>query len=171
MVKCLPAMQETWVWSLGREDPLEKEMTTHSSTLAWKIPRTEEPSRLQSMVSQRVKHNWVTSLLLSFHLFLLYARHRLMVILHISSHLILKIFLARCNYIPFLEIEAEWFNLCMVQLVLGHKPKKSGFRNSSNHWCWQNLFSKDVCHNITYPTCFSYKVLLTYLTLAYTIFS
>ena len=134
-------MQETHVWSLGREDPLEKEMTTHSSTLAWKIPRTEEPSRLQSMVSQRVKHNWVTSLLLSFHLFLLYARHRLMVILHISSHVILIIFLARCNYIPFLEIEAEWFNLCMVQLVLGHKPKKSGFRNSSNHWCWQNLFS------------------------------
>ena len=170
MVKCLPAMQETWVWSLGREDPLEKEMATHSSTLAWKIPRTEEPSRLQSMVSQRVKHNWVTSLSLSFHLCLLYARHWLMVILHIS-HLILIIFLARCNYIPLLEIEAEWFNLCMVQLVLEHKPKKSGFRNFSNHWCWQNLFSKDVCHNITYPTCFSYKVLLTYLTLAYANFS
>ena len=48
MVKCLPAMQETWVQSLGREDPLEKEMATHSSTLAWKIPWTEEPCRLQS---------------------------------------------------------------------------------------------------------------------------
>ena len=66
MVKCLPAMQKTWVWSLGREDPLEKEMVTHSSTLAWKIPWTEEPGRLQSMWLQRVGHNWATSLLLSF---------------------------------------------------------------------------------------------------------
>ena len=48
-VKCLPAMQETWVRSLGQEDPLEKEMATHSSTLAWKIPRTEKPDRLQFM--------------------------------------------------------------------------------------------------------------------------
>ena len=56
-VKCLPAMQETWVQSLGWEDPLEKEMATHSSTLAWKIPWTEEPGRLQSMGWQRVGHN------------------------------------------------------------------------------------------------------------------
>ena len=48
MVKHLPAMQETWVWSLGREDPLEKVMATHSSTLAWKIPWTEEPGRPHS---------------------------------------------------------------------------------------------------------------------------
>ena len=53
-VKRLPAMQETQVRSLGREDPLEKEMAIHSSTLAWKIPQTEEPDRLQSMGSQRV---------------------------------------------------------------------------------------------------------------------
>ena len=53
-VKCLPAMQETWVQSLGQEDPLEKEMATHSSTLAWEIPWTEEPGRLQSMGLQRV---------------------------------------------------------------------------------------------------------------------
>ena len=45
-VKCLPAMQETQVWSQGQEDPLEKEMATHSSTLAWKIPWTEEPGKL-----------------------------------------------------------------------------------------------------------------------------
>ena len=50
-------MQETCVRSLGWEDPLEKEMTTHSSILAWKIPWTEEPSRLQSMGSQRVGHD------------------------------------------------------------------------------------------------------------------
>ena len=52
MVKRLPATWETWVQSLDREDPLEKEMATHSSTLAWKIPWFEEPGRLQSMGSQ-----------------------------------------------------------------------------------------------------------------------
>ena len=56
MVKNLPAMQETQVRSLGQEDPLEKEMATHSSILAWKIPWMEEPGRLQSMGSQRVGH-------------------------------------------------------------------------------------------------------------------
>ena len=53
-VKHLSTMRETWVWFLGWEDPLEKEMATHSSTLAWKVPWTEEPDRLQSMGSQRV---------------------------------------------------------------------------------------------------------------------
>ena len=57
MVKGLPAMQETRVRSLGREDPLEKEMAIHSSSLAWKIPWTEEPDRLQSMRSQKVGHD------------------------------------------------------------------------------------------------------------------
>ena len=57
MVKCLPAMWETQVQSLGREDPLEKEMTTQSSTVAWKILWTEEPGGLQSMGSQRVGHD------------------------------------------------------------------------------------------------------------------
>ena len=57
MVKSLPAMLETWVRSLGREDPLEKEMATHSSILAWKIPWTEEPGGLQSMEAQRVRHD------------------------------------------------------------------------------------------------------------------
>ena len=58
-------MPETWVWSLGWENPLEREMATHSSTLAWKIPWTEEPGRLQSMGSQRVGYDWATSLSLS----------------------------------------------------------------------------------------------------------
>ena len=56
-VKRLPAMRETRVRFPGREDPLEKEMAIHSSTLAWKIPWTEEPDRLQSMGSQRVRHD------------------------------------------------------------------------------------------------------------------
>ena len=55
-------MQETRVWSLDREDPLEKEMATHSSILAWRIPWTEEPDGLQSTGSQRVGHDWVTLL-------------------------------------------------------------------------------------------------------------
>ena len=57
MVKRLPTMQETRVQSLGQEDPLEEEMAIHSSTIAWKIPWTEEPGRLQSMGSQRVGHD------------------------------------------------------------------------------------------------------------------
>ena len=57
MVKNLPAMQETRVCSLGQEDPLEKGMTTHYSILAWRIPWTEEPGRLQSMGFQRVRHD------------------------------------------------------------------------------------------------------------------
>ena len=65
MVKRLSTMWETRVQALGWEDPLEKEMAIHSSTIAWKIPRTEEPARLQSMGSQRVGHNWATSLSLS----------------------------------------------------------------------------------------------------------
>ena len=75
MVKNLPKMQETWVWSLGWEDPLEKGMATHSSILAWRIPWTGEPGRLQSLGLQRVGHDWVTIFLFSkvadLHLFLL----------------------------------------------------------------------------------------------------
>ena len=56
-LKCLPTTRETQVPSLGQEDPVEKEMATHSSTPAWKIPWTEDPGRLQSMGSQRVRHD------------------------------------------------------------------------------------------------------------------
>ena len=61
MVKNLPAVQEIWVLSLGEEDSLEKGMATHSSTLAWKTPWTEEIGRLQSVGSQRVRHIWATN--------------------------------------------------------------------------------------------------------------
>ena len=60
MIKNLPSVWETWVWSLGWEDPLEKGMATHSSILAWRIPWTEEPGRLPSMRLQRVGYDWVT---------------------------------------------------------------------------------------------------------------
>ena len=61
MVKNLSTMHETWLRSLGQEDPMEKGMATHSSILAWRIPWTEEPGGLQSMGSQRVRHDWVTN--------------------------------------------------------------------------------------------------------------
>ena len=57
IIKNLPAMQETWVPSLGQDDPLEKGMATHSSILDWRIPWTEEPDGLQSMESKRVRHD------------------------------------------------------------------------------------------------------------------
>ena len=60
-LKRLPAIWESWVRSLGQEDPLEKEMVTHSSILAWVMPQTEEPGGLQSMGSQRVRHDLVTT--------------------------------------------------------------------------------------------------------------
>ena len=65
MVKHLPTMREAQVWSLCWEDPLEKEMVIHSSTLAWKIPWTQDPGRPWSMGSQRVRHDWATTLSLS----------------------------------------------------------------------------------------------------------
>ena len=60
MVKNLPAMQEIHVWSLGREDALERGIATHSRILAWRIPWTDKPGGLQSMGSQRVRHDWDT---------------------------------------------------------------------------------------------------------------
>ena len=76
-VKNLPAMRETWVRSLGWEDPLEKGMATHSSILAWRIPWTEEPDRLQSMESQRVRCDLATEQrttdILSYRLFIFYS--------------------------------------------------------------------------------------------------
>ena len=62
-----PAMQETWVQSLGWDDPLEEGMATHSSILSWRIPWTEVPDGLQSMVSQRVGYNWLTFTFTFFH--------------------------------------------------------------------------------------------------------
>ena len=66
VVKNQPTVQKTRVWSLGWEDPLEKEMATHSSILAWRIPWIEKPGRLQSKGFQRVRHNWATNTFPSF---------------------------------------------------------------------------------------------------------
>ena len=67
IVENLPAMQDTWVWSLGQEKPMEKGMVTLSSILAWRIPQTEEPGGLQFMGLQRVGHDWATSIFTFFH--------------------------------------------------------------------------------------------------------
>ena len=67
MVKNPAAMQDTWVSSLGREDTLEKEMATPSSILAWRIPWTEDPGGLQSLGSQRVRHDWATNTFIFTH--------------------------------------------------------------------------------------------------------
>ena len=84
-LKRLPPTWETWVRSLGWEDPLEKEMATHSSILAWGIPWTEEPGRLQSTGSQRVWHDWATSLSLSCDLRLLNAYSHWQPIFRVNS--------------------------------------------------------------------------------------
>ena len=81
-VKRLPTMWETRVQCLGQEVPLEKEMATHSSILAWKIPWTEEPGRLQSMGWQRVGHDRATSLRFTYHMPEFVLRF-----LHLLSHL------------------------------------------------------------------------------------
>ena len=86
-------MRETWVWSLGWEDTLEKEMAAHSSIVAWKIPWAEEPGRLQSMGLQRVGHDWSTSFSLSMMLIMIYgcdswtikAEHQRMMLLNCNA--------------------------------------------------------------------------------------
>ena len=93
MVKFLPTMRETQVQSLGWEDLLEKEMATYSSILAWKIPWTEEPIRLQSMGSQRVGHDWATSLSLSM-------RSSLILLLKLTISLLLNSFYYIPTYFP-----------------------------------------------------------------------
>ena len=72
-VKNTPALQETWVPSLGWEDALEKGKATHSSVLAWRIPWAEEPGRLQSMGSQRVGHDWATNIFTSVYFFIFFS--------------------------------------------------------------------------------------------------
>ena len=85
MVKHLSTMWETWVQSLGWEDPLEKEMAIHSSTTAWKIPWMEEPGRLQSMGSQRVGHNWATSLSLSLSIIFITINNTLILLITLNT--------------------------------------------------------------------------------------
>ena len=95
-LKCLLVIQETWVWSLGWEDPLEKEMATHSSILVWRIPWTEEPGGLQSTRLQRAGHNWETSLHFIHKLKIAKSSHKLrgvIISIFLKKHPQLKYFL------------------------------------------------------------------------------
>ena len=89
-VKNLPAMWETQVWSTGWKDPLKKGMATHSSILAWRIPWTEEPGGLQSMVSQRVGHDWQTDI--SFHFIYVYIINILFSLIRLAATEIMRDF-------------------------------------------------------------------------------
>ena len=93
MVKDLPATQETLVWSLGQEDPLEKGVATHSCILGWRIPWTEEPGGLQSTGSQRVRHNWETNTNPNVHIkvmFLLYSIKCIILLYLLKVHTLIK---------------------------------------------------------------------------------
>ena len=100
IVKHLSTMQETWVQSLGWEDPLEKEMAIHSSTIAWKIPWTEEPGSLQSMGLQRVGHNWATSLT--------YLRLYLSILGHTWSFSVMNLWNSQMNQWTYKHIIFSW---------------------------------------------------------------
>ena len=124
-VKHLPTVRETWVQSLGWEDPLEKEMANHSRTLAWKTPWTEEPGRLQSMRSQRVGHDWATSLSLSYLLFML-------------SGFIQRVPWYGCNIVWHCSLISNIFNLIKYNLTRMEaeiQDNKSLFSPSTNlYW-------------------------------------
>ena len=117
-------VQETLVWSLGQDDPLEKEMATHSSILAREIPRTEEPGGLQSMASERVGHNWVTE-----HIAALYSitwiYHDLLIFSPIDGH-------ADCFW--FLDIKNETAMNIVAQIFQEH-ISWIGF-----HISWINIY-------------------------------
>ena len=104
-VKRLPPMQETWVRSLGWEDPLEKEMATHSSTLAWKIPGTEEPCR-----SQRVGHDWAASLHLNtYFLFSTCSISSVFCFLHYSSVTVFTVHFNVSADLPLVHLFRGWY--------------------------------------------------------------
>ena len=128
MVKRLSTMRETRVWSLGWEDPLEKEMAIHSRTIAWKIPWTGVPGRLQFMGSQRVGHDWATLLthcLLWFSL--LYIRWDLY--LKLRFYLLWPEF-SNTTHKLFSSISGEWFLLHVKHQNVEHIPHKVSIEHS-----------------------------------------
>ena len=132
-------MQETWVRSLGQEDPLEKEMATRSSTLAWKIPWTEEPGRLQSTGWQRVRHGWATSLsLLCTQYSCYYYYWPLVIFCYISSEL---------STSP--QLPDFMFNLSLVDVYVQYTfLYMLGKFKLKDVICWiEPLFTKFLCWN------------------------
>ena len=140
-LKRLPAMRETRVRSLGREDPLEKEMVTHSSILAWRIPWTEEPGRLQSTGSQRVGHDWATSLHFTSFIYLWISR------LFPCPSYCKKCCHEHCGYLCLFQL---WFSQGIYPVVglLGHMVVSMLFLCTQNAlWFWQRCIDYMSLHN------------------------
>ena len=127
-LKCLPAMRDTWVWSLGWEDPLEKETATNSSILAWEIPWTEKPGGLQSMGSQRVGHDRAASLN-----FTLWPRENLW---------------SSLRYI--LSSSSKQYRLCMIIILLGRKRLLWVSIHSGNTSLLWNMWMSQYFHEHYY---------------------
>ena len=137
-------MRETRVRSLGREDPLGEEMAIHSSTLEWKIPWTEEPGRLQSMGSQRVGHDWTTSLSLSWD----------------QQLCLLRVFLCHLSLPPHLQRQStDWRHFCCAYSCVNSQnptPLSASFRTifalpwgeCRSQWAhlplWSSSFTVDI---------------------------
>ena len=137
MVRSVPAVQETWVWSLGQEDPLEKEMATHCNILAWKIPWTEEPGRLQSTGSRRVRRDWaqhstryrssllfICKLNLESHFYTVFPVFRISLPLGLSLFLILLYFMFDWNSV---SLPGSWFSVLPSWLKYKSKKGNVGF--------------------------------------------
>jgi len=162
-VKRLSTIWETRVRSLGREDPLEKEMAIHSSSTVWKIPWTEEPGRLQSMGSQRVGHNWATSLhftLLQWHG--IYKKRSLSAF-HLSYILTnsikahfpvnsVKCHLVNVSLVMYLSLKnkkrMKWF---MMKIELYYQPHPVSSLPSQRQ-AWSNLLGIPSSTDLNFPT-------------------
>ena len=108
VVKNLPANQETRVWTLGLEDPLEKEMATHCSILAWDILWTEEPGRLQSMGLQRIRYDWAT-------------KQHIYIYIYIYTHIYIYIHIHTYIYIfTYIYTKCYTYNILVLVLQISH---------------------------------------------------
>ena len=139
MIKNLPAMLEAWVPSLGQEDLLEKGMATHSSTLAWRIPWTEEPGRLQSMGSQRVGHHWVTN---TFTFFVVFFSYHFIIVYEFMD-------VVHCSRSSFTESAApSSCSLLMPTACQGTTTREACSEYLLNKWLIWNraeISSKNIC--------------------------
>ena len=128
MIKNLPAMQDTWVWSLSREDPLEQDMATHSSILTWRIPWTEEPGRLLSMGAQRIGDDWMTNT----------------ISLSLQKQTISNSNLLTCTVIIF-----SYYCICLLLIYFSDQAKFSKYAlGSSDHHSLSLFLVFTMCSNL-----------------------
>ena len=144
-LKHLSTMRKTPVWSLGWEDPLEKELAIHSSTIAWKIPWTEELGRLQSMGSQRVRHDWATSLSHS-QLFQKRVSRYLLKKDHVSN------LLSQLNMLPIWSTDASGLLLAISCTIFLHVGQEATVRTRLGTTDSFNI-GKGVCQGCVLSLC------------------